>query len=92
MSLERSIITFFKQCQKRKKKLPACGFIWWCGGGNGRLQEPKVILKASRVESQSGEIMEMIGNLMTTSKPDVRLTASHNLVIPLREVSTSASR
>lgn len=75
---------------EKKKKLPACGFIWW--GGNGRLQEPKVILKASRVESQSGEIMDMIGNLMTTSKPDVRLTASHNLVIPLREVSTSASR
>lgn len=75
--------------KKKKTSQPVASFG---GGGNGRLQEPKVILKASRVESQSGEIMEMIGNLMTTSKPDVRLTASHNLVIPLREVSTSASR
>lgn len=76
---------------EKKKKTPSL-WLHLVGGGNGRLQEPKVILKASRVESQSGEIMEMIGNLMTTSKPDVRLTASHNLVIPLREVSTSASR
>lgn len=36
--------------RERRKNSPVCGFIW----GNGSLLEPKVIVKASRVESQWG--------------------------------------